>query len=172
MSNNSIDLKIKATFGDDSTEFDFNVTNEDLDAIKETAAEKWNEEHHDPDDEESIEAGVEDMILEVMDWGETPEQVRELTDEFFEFCDEFSRSSYGVEVFQAALNCDVQLTDIDEAYSGSFSSDEDFAQNMAEELGSIQRQAQWPYTCIDWEAAAKELMYDYCSDNGHYFRNL
>ena len=169
---NSIDLKIKATFGDDSTEFDFNVTNEDLDDIKETAADQWNKTHHDPNDEESIEAEAGDMVLEVIDWDETPTQVRELTDEFFEFCDEFSRSSYEAEVFQAALDAGVQITDIDEAYAGSFSSDEDFARDAHDQTKSGDEPTGWPYSCIDWEAAAKELMYDYCSANGHYFRNL
>jgi antirestriction protein len=62
--------------------------------------------------------------------------------------------------------------DAQEAYQGEFSSDEDFARDMAEQLGSIKDDAQWPYTCIDWEFAAKELMYDYFEVDGYYFRNL
>jgi hypothetical protein len=43
---------------------------------------------------------------------------------------------------------------------------------MAEQLGSIQKDIAWPYTCIDWEKAGQELMYDYFEVDGHYFRNL
>lgn len=62
--------------------------------------------------------------------------------------------------------------DFEEAYQGEFDSDEDFAQNIAEELGYIDRKVTWPYTCIDWEWAARDLMYDYFENNGFYFRNL
>lgn len=61
--------------------------------------------------------------------------------------------------------------EIQEAYAGHFDSDEAFAQELADEVGAIQEDVQWPYTCIDWEHAARELMYDYWSDNGYYFRN-
>ena len=60
----------------------------------------------------------------------------------------------------------------EEAYSGQFSSDEDFARDMAEQLGSINKDVAWPYTCIDWEWAARELMYDYAEEDGYYFRNV
>jgi antirestriction protein len=58
-----------------------------------------------------------------------------------------------------------------DAYSGKYDSDEDFAQDMAEQCGMLQDRVSWPYTCIDWEWAARELMYDYIEENGHYFRN-
>uniref|UniRef100_A0A6H2A6A8 Putative bacterial antirestriction protein n=1 Tax=viral metagenome TaxID=1070528 RepID=A0A6H2A6A8_9ZZZZ len=62
--------------------------------------------------------------------------------------------------------------DCEEAYQGQYRSDEDFAQNMAEELGTINQDAQWPNNCIDWEYASKELMYDYSDSDGYYFRNF
>ena len=62
--------------------------------------------------------------------------------------------------------------EIDEAYSGKFTSDEEFAQDIAEQLGSIDKNAAWPQTCIDWEWAARELMMDYSEEGGHYFRNV
>jgi len=61
---------------------------------------------------------------------------------------------------------------VEEAYSGEFSSDKEFAMDMADQLGSIDHDAQWPYTCIDWEFASRELMYDYFEVDGYYFRNL
>jgi len=40
---------------------------------------------------------------------------------------------------------------------------EDYAQELAEDCGMIKEGTQWPYTCIDWEKAARELKYDYFS---------
>lgn len=62
--------------------------------------------------------------------------------------------------------------EMNEAYAGTFDSDSDFAQNMADELGLMKDDMPWPYTCIDWDHAARELMYDYWEDNHHYFRNM
>jgi len=59
----------------------------------------------------------------------------------------------------------------DETYRGTWDSDEDFARELAEEIGAINREVNWPYTCIDWEWAAREIMYDYCESDGHYFSN-
>jgi antirestriction protein len=63
-----------------------------------------------------------------------------------------------------------------EAYQGTYSNDEEFAQQLAEDLGSINDNANWPYTCIDWERAARELMFDYFAvdrdGERYYFRNI
>lgn len=59
-----------------------------------------------------------------------------------------------------------------EAYQGDYSSDEDFAQQLADDLGLIPEDLQWPASCIDWAHAARELMYDYFSEDGHYFRAI
>lgn len=40
---------------------------------------------------------------------------------------------------------------------------EDYAQELAEDIGAVKRNAEWPYTCIDWKAAAEELKADYTS---------
>lgn len=37
----------------------------------------------------------------------------------------------------------------------------DYAQELADDVGAIPNNAQWPLTCIDWEQAARELKYDY-----------
>lgn len=40
-----------------------------------------------------------------------------------------------------------------------------YAQELADELGENVSAAKWPYTCIDWDAAAEELQQDYtCVD--------
>lgn len=38
---------------------------------------------------------------------------------------------------------------------------EEYAQELAYETGAITDGAQWPYTCIDWAQAARELKMDY-----------
>lgn len=65
---------------------------------------------------------------------------------------------------------DVAISDIEEAYSGSYDSDEEFAEDMADQCG-YKIPNEWPFRCIDWEWAARELMCDYMEHDGHYFRN-
>jgi len=36
-----------------------------------------------------------------------------------------------------------------------------YAQELAEDIGAIDRDSKWPHNCIDWEHAARELQYDY-----------
>lgn len=36
-----------------------------------------------------------------------------------------------------------------------------YAQELADDLGLLTHEDQWPYTCIDWEKAARELQQDY-----------
>jgi hypothetical protein len=70
------------------------------------------------------------------------------------------------------IESDDGLENFEEAYSGEYSSDQDFAQQQAEDLGLINEAATWPNNCIDWEQAARELMYDYSEADGYYFINI
>jgi antirestriction protein len=63
------------------------------------------------------------------------------------------------------------FSDAEEAYMGKWESDMDFAESLADDLGYTNKGI-WPYTCIDWEQAARELMWDYFEVDGYYFRNL
>ena len=38
-----------------------------------------------------------------------------------------------------------------------------YAQELADDIGAIPKDAGWPCTCIDWEQAARELQMDYTS---------
>jgi hypothetical protein len=52
---------------------------------------------------------------------------------------------------------------------------QDYAHELAEELGAIDDNAAWPYSCIDWEQAANELSQDYTSvtfDGTDYYVRL
>ena len=39
----------------------------------------------------------------------------------------------------------------------------DYAQELADDIGALGKDTQWPHTCIDWEQAARELRMDYSS---------
>lgn len=39
----------------------------------------------------------------------------------------------------------------------------DYAEELADDIGAIDRNAKWPVNCIDWEQAARELQMDYTS---------
>lgn len=63
-----------------------------------------------------------------------------------------------------ADNCGHQLTEVadwkdecEEAWNGEHSSREDFAYQLADDLGAIKDDDAWPYTHIDWEGAARDL---------------
>jgi antirestriction protein len=131
--------------------------------------------------QDAIEAELEDLdeldsSAILIDYDGIPERFIlnncELDAEYFEFIEAVNNSSYDEDVFLAGLECGLSLDDIEEAYQGEYSADEDFARELADQLGYIGRNVSWPYTCIDWEQAAKDLMYDYVEESGHYFRNV
>ena len=37
----------------------------------------------------------------------------------------------------------------------------DYAEELACDCGDYPKQVRWPYTCIDWDQAARELQHDY-----------
>lgn len=53
------------------------------------------------------------------------------------------------------------LSDFEESYNGEHQSREDFAQELADDLGCINPDAGWPNSYIDWERAARDLFMDY-----------
>lgn len=109
--------------------------------------------------------------FEVIDWGDVPKWAQDF-ETLEELMPHYAVGYYDLDVYEAAHEADIQFCDVEEAYSGEFDSDEAFAEDLAEQVGAIDKNASWPQTCIDWEQAAKELMYDYSEANGHYFRNL
>ena len=42
---------------------------------------------------------------------------------------------------------------------------EQYARELAEDIGAIPKDAPWPARCIDWEQAVRELQQDYTSAN-------
>jgi antirestriction protein len=74
-------------------------------------------------------------------------------------------------LYWATEDADDVVRYAEDSYSGEFFSDVDFAREMADNCGFIQSD-EWPYSCIDWEQAARELMFDYYENDGCYFRSL
>lgn len=89
--------------------------------------------------------------------------------ELYQYIDFIRESSLDLEIIEAGIALDIPLESIEDAYYGSYSNDEDFAQNYAEDTGAITETVAWPYTHIDWESAARDLMQDYNDQDGHYF---
>lgn len=73
----------------------------------------------------------------------------------------------------------VSADDFRESFAGEWESEEDFAADLAEQLGAIPSDLSWPLYSIDWSAAWRDLRYggDYYSERGadgslYIFRNL
>lgn len=98
--------------------------------------------------------------------------------EIYDVIEALGNTHLDIEVIEAyadnlGSSIDAQLIEnCEEAYQGSFDSDADFAENLAEEMGLTDKKQSWPHYCIDWDYAARELMYDYFESKGHYFRNI
>jgi antirestriction protein len=74
------------------------------------------------------------------------------------------------DIIDAGLDCEIPLDSILDAYIGTYDSDIDFAYDMADQCGYLTLEANaWPYNCIDWHKAARELMFDNVESKGHYF---
>lgn len=94
-----------------------------------------------------------------------------LSEEFWEYKEAIGSSRLDPEVFWAAADLDIPARLVEELYQGEYDSDREFAEQFAEDIGAINEDPAWPYTCIDWDHAARELMYDYSSSSNHYFRS-
>jgi len=101
-----------------------------------------------------------------------------LSANIYEIAEQINNSDYDFEVIEAYAECmsyyheDVidLLESLSDSYYGEYNSDEDFAQEILEQDGSIPENLP-SYIYIDWEATARDLMYSYMTSNGYYFRN-
>jgi hypothetical protein len=50
---------------------------------------------------------------------------------------------------------------VEDLYQGEHNSDEDFAYQLADDMGLVPEGSDWPTSYIDWSAAARDLMMDY-----------
>lgn len=77
------------------------------------------------------------------------------------------------EVEPFRLYCDnlgelVSVDQFREAFAGEWSSEAEFAEDLAGEIGAIPEELSWPLYCIDWERAWRELRIggDFYSERG------
>lgn len=169
--NYNLSLTATATYKGKDLEFSFDPYNDctDLDGLKEMAELEIETSEDFEVEADGIEA--DKITVTITDFEDVPEKYANDKD-VWEFAEAFAECEQDIDIVYAALECGVSASDIDEAYQGSYDNDEDFAQETAESLGAIDKNANWPMNCIDWEYAAKELMYDYSEHNGYYFRAL
>lgn len=96
---------------------------------------------------------------EVFDW-ELYNEARELVDNY-----------YSEDVVAAALELGITLERLEDAYIGSYDSDEDFAQELWEKCGYLNDLPDHVACYINWQAVARDLILDYTQHGGHYFHN-
>lgn len=97
-----------------------------------------------------------------------------ISNEIFEIAGQINDSGHDLKIFEAYIDCvgkmDFQSVydGVSNYYMGEYLDDETFAQYMLEEdiPESLPN-----YIYIDWEATARNLMYDYFESDGHYFRS-
>lgn len=180
--NLEIDVRIETTLNgavySSDNRFTYETGNDFNDFLEESKQELINqlcsfyeEEENFSELEEEIQNADYELTWEVKDWGDVSEY-ENLQD--IDILNEIENEGVDChfDVISAALDCDIPIGDIEEVYQGEYNDDEDFAWEFAREIGAIERSVSWPYTCIDWNQAARELMYDYCESGGYYFRNL
>jgi len=80
-------------------------------------------------------------------------------------------NQYEEDIIYKYLEEGYSLDDMQEAYQGQYSSDEDFVQQLLEDIGSVPSDLPH-YVYIDWTRTACDVMIDYFEIDGHYFRQL
>lgn len=84
----------------------------------------------------------------------SPATARELAEQL-EAVPEDQREAFGIYV-----GAGYDAGDFEDAYQGEWDSLADYAQELASDFDGARFLDQWPFTCIDWEHAARELEYD------------
>lgn len=121
------------------------------------------------------EVGISDPEIMVTDYEGLPKNMYSESGMDFEEIYEYFETLEGAsnpEAMAAYIAEGYNASDFDEAFQGEYDNDEDFAREFADQIGAVNENATWPNNCIDWEYAAKELMYDYFSIDNYYFRSL
>jgi len=172
------DLTIAISFNGEEYEMEFTTGNDFEESILEFINEKIEEinnnaeEINDDGDKVIIDeiTEIKDIAWSVADWGEVDEY-KNLKD--IDVLNEIANENVDQDwdVISAALDADVQISDIDEAYQGEYKDDAEFAEQLCTDIGDIPSNLP-SYIYIDWERTASDIMMDYTESNGYYFRNL
>lgn len=101
-----------------------------------------------------------------------------LSENIFEAVELIENCQYELSVIEAYADCIGGTSEVkeliefvEESYSGSYDSDEEFTRTLLEECGDIPNELPC-YVHIDWRSTARDIMMDYSSSNNHYFRNI
>lgn len=93
-----------------------------------------------------------------------------------DWLEEHGIADYDEEAFYAYVaylggdNPEDAAESFEDAYQGSHGSMREFAEQLADDLGAVPDDAQWPLNHIDWDSAARELSMDYGEQDGYIFR--
>ncbi|WP_160136265.1 antirestriction protein ArdA [Chryseobacterium sp. c4a] len=97
-----------------------------------------------------------------------------LSPEIYDIAEQINESEYDIEVFEAVLSNFLDM-DFQSAYEyannfyyGEFANDIEFVEYLYENDIPFNLPS---FVVIDWEATARNIMYDYFESNGHYFRS-
>lgn len=118
---------------------------------------------------ESPEEYAEEWEIHDTGWfgGHSPTTIEEAV----EYVEKLANSGLDDSVFAAF----VSLWDVDsadhaaEAYVGDFASDEEFAEEWVDMCGYLDQVPENLRWYFDYEKFARDLMMDYCEEDGHYF---
>ena len=119
-----------------------------------------------------LHADEDDAEYMFQDWEGIPaEYIGEssLSPEFWAYMEFLDNTHLDAAAVFAGLELGIPLDSLEDAYQGEHDSDEDFAQELADSCGMVPDDLSWPVNCIDWERAARDLMFDYNAEGGHYF---
>lgn len=113
-----------------------------------------------------------DDIIDVRDMIARVEELEDERDAFDTESGNFEDSDEGAELAKLEeVLADLQGMGGDEQWRGDWypvtlirdDYFEQYARDLADDIGAINRDAKWPNTHIDWEAAARDLQQDYSS---------
>src|SRR5690606_9055646 len=101
-----------------------------------------------------------------------------ISSEIYKVMESINGCSFDAETIEAFIDCfgcydsiEEIIEKMEESYHGQCDSDADFAENLLIETDSIPKDLP-SYVYIDWDRTARDIMYDYSSSNGYYFRNI
>ena len=86
---------------------------------------------------EGADTGADAWEYYVETWGDVHHNYQSLDEDLYDYANAIDSTSYDKDVVDAAIDCEISIDDIDEAYNGSFNSDEDFTQNLLDDLEYI-----------------------------------
>jgi antirestriction protein len=172
MKNREIEVTFNYVYNGETNEIEFTLTGSESESDVKEAIILIIQDKVKTEGLEEREVTEEDVILTDVTCSENIHEKYLNIEKIFDYAEIYSECEQDFNVVNAAIGCGIDGSNIDEAYSGSYKSDEDFAEDTAEQLGLIDRNAAWPQNCIDWEQAARSLMCDYSESNGNYFRRF